>query len=142
MSFADDPTIALSEYRRLYEEHWRVAQSARSLAAHSEQPDAHERARDLRGEVARLLPQVERHLRAVGIEVTEVSGGVRPAAVDRVIALAIERHRERQAFESQTAQPSDAPYSRSRPSPRALFASLVLLSAGGVGWGLVVAGWV
>ena len=141
MSFADDPIIALSEYRRLYEEHWRVAQSARSLAAHSEQPDAYERARALRGEVARLLPQVERHLRAVGIDVAEVSGGVRPATVDRVVALAIERHRERQAFESQTAQPSDASSSHPKRSPRALFASLVLLSAGGVGWGLLVSGW-
>lgn len=140
-TLGDNPIQVLADYRRLYEEHWAVAQSTRSLAPNTDQRDTYEQARVLRGEIARLFPHVERHLRAVGIDVAGVSGGVRPAAVDRVIALAIERHRERQGLEPASARAEHRSAPRSRRPTVALLTSLVLLSAGGIGWGLLVAGW-
>jgi hypothetical protein len=137
----DDPVEVLTEYRRVYEEHWAVAQSTRALASHADQGDAFERARVLRGEIARLFPHVDRHLRAVDIDVEQVSGGVRPFVLDRVIALAIERHRQRRrGLESIGAGvPSKA--ARPRRPALVLLMSLAALSVGGLGWGVLVAGW-
>jgi hypothetical protein len=140
-NFADDAVQVLTEYRRLYEEHWSVAQSARSLTPVSQTGEAYERARVVRGEVSRLFPQVERHLRAVGIDPSEVTGGVRPAALDRVIAVAIERHRDQQAREAPAAQSERASPTRPSRSALVLLASLAVVAAGGFGWGLVIAGW-
>ncbi len=135
----DDPIALLHEYRRLYEEHWAVTQSARSLSDARDQAETYDRARALRGETARILPFVEQHLRAVGIDVTEVSGGVRPAAVARVIDLAIERHRQRQS-RVVPIDLSEEPNAPLRRRGLVLAASLVALASGGLGWALV-AGW-
>ena len=127
----------------MYEEHWNLAQSARALTERREQRELHERARALRGENSRIMSEVARQLRAVNIELSEVSGGVRPSAVNRVIGIAIERHRSL-ANQAPSASPVRASRTDAgdRPTARRTVASVLvaLTIACGVGAWLLARG--
>ena len=140
-SDASDAISVLSEYRRIYEQHWNLTQSARALTKRGEQIEVNERASALRGENARIMAEVARQLRAVNIEFSEVSGGVRPPVVDRVIGIAIERHRSLDA-QLASADPRRAPRTAQSSSARRTVASVLvaLTIACGVGAWLLARG--
>ena len=73
-----DAGWVLVEYRGLFAEHWSPTRCEDSFRL--------------------ILRDVDRHLNEVDIDMSEVSGGVPPAVVDRVITLALDRHRQRAAL--------------------------------------------